>query len=371
MTTSTGPAHQLSWDQALTWQMQRHDLLQRAAPSDLLRVVSDICGLHAQLMSSAELSLWARIDDLAPDALSEALWQQRALIKLWAIRGTLHLLPAHELGLWLAALGTHTRDGNAGYPGIDELTEAVAAALDGRVLSREELALAVEKTSGSSELGEWVRFSWGSYLKAASYRGKLCFAPSVGNSVRFTAPATWLNRPIDAIAPDEALREITRRFLSAYAPATAGDLALWWGGYGPPRGARMLAALGEEAIEVDVEGQRAWMLARDVGEMAGADTANAARLRPAFDPWTAGASRHTAALLEPQHKPRVYRPQGWISPVLLVNGRMAGVWKHKRQGRRLRVEIEPFASLPTWARPQVESEAERLATFFGCELELR
>jgi hypothetical protein len=63
--------------------MERHHLVERAAPPDLVRVVGEICGLHAQLMSSAELSLWARIDGLEPDAVHEALWKQRSLVKLW------------------------------------------------------------------------------------------------------------------------------------------------------------------------------------------------------------------------------------------------------------------------------------------------
>src|SRR3954454_1040577 len=126
----------LSWAQARAWRMARHHLVERAAPGELMRVVSDICGLHAQLMSSAELSLWARIDGLAPDAVGEALWQERSLVKLWAMRGTPHLLPAVELGLWLAAIGTYTHYGNT-YSDMDVLSEAVSRALDGRVLTRE------------------------------------------------------------------------------------------------------------------------------------------------------------------------------------------------------------------------------------------
>jgi hypothetical protein len=131
----------------------------------------------------------------------------------------------------------------------------------------------------------------------------------------------------------------------------------------------MLAALGEEAVEVDVEGQRGWMLARDVPAVISAQSPNAARLLPAFDPWVVGASRRAAALLEPTYKARVYRGQGWISPVVLVNGRMVGVWRHLRKGRRLIVQIEPFAILPAWARAQLEAEAERLAAFFGYALQ--
>jgi len=357
-------AQRLSWKQALAWRMERHHLVDRAAPRDLLRVVGDICGLHAQLMSSAELSLWARIDGLERDAVHEALWEQRTLVKLWATRGTLHLLPSAELGVWLSALGTHTNRGMTGHPEIDVLTEAVGRALEGRVLPREELAVEVERITGSQLFGEWVRFSWGSYLKPASFRGRLCFAPSDDGRVRFTTPATWVPGGIETPDSADALREVTRRFLAA-----AEDLALWWG-VGPARGQRMLAALGEEAVEVEIEGQRAWMLARDVRAMTRARSRNVARLLPAFDPWVVGTSRNAPALLERRHKARVFRPQGWISPVVLMNGRMAGVWKHARKGRRLQVEIEPFGRLPAWARTQLQAEVDSLAAFLGGELEL-
>lgn len=350
--------------------MERHRLVERAPASDLVRVAREICGLHAQLMSSAELSLWARLRDLDRDAVEEALWKQRALVKLWAMRGTLHLLPSAELGVWVAALGTYTDRGMTGHPDIDALTDAVGRALDGRALAREELALEVERITGAPSFGDYVRSSWGSYLKPASFRGQLCFAPSDDGRVRFTTPATWVPGGIDEPDSADALREVTRRFLAAYAPATADDLALWWGGYGPARGRRMLAALGDEAAAVDLDGDHCWVLARDVPGMAAATSPDTARLLPAFDPWVVGASRRAAALLEPRHKARVYRGQGWFSPVVLVNGRMVGVWKHARKGRRLLVEIEPFGKLPAWARKQLEAEAERLAEFLDGELEL-
>ena len=56
--------------------------------------------------------------------------------------------------------------------------------------------------------------------------------------------------------------------------------------------------------------------------------------------------------------------------MLLVNGRMVGVWKHARKGRRVLVELAPFGRVARGARAELESEAERLAAFLGCELEL-
>jgi uncharacterized protein YcaQ len=355
----------ISWGQALAWRLGRHHLVRRARPSRLLDVVSDICGLHAQVMSSAELSLWARVDGLERGALQELLWERRELVKLWAMRGTLHLLPSGELGFWLSALGRQRKYGNEGSEEIDVLTRAVARALEGRILSREELAQKVVRSTGSEEYGEFVRFSWGSYLKAASWRGLICFAPSVGNSVRFTAPTTWLPHEIERVASDEALREMTRRFLHAYGPATPDILALWWGGYGPALGRKLLTKL--ETAELEVEGLRVWLLARDRRPLLAAKPPKLVRLLPAFDPWVLGATR-VEGLLDPAHKPLVYRAQGWISPVVLVDGRISGVWKHTQRGRRLIVEVEPFVRLPKWARANVEAEAERLAGFLGAEL---
>jgi hypothetical protein len=57
-------------------------------------------------------------------------------------------------------------------------------------------------------------------------------------------------------------------------------------------------------------------------------------------------SRRVPALLDPKYRQRIYRLQGWGSPVLLVNGHMAGVWEHEHKGRTVSVEIEPLAKLP-------------------------
>jgi hypothetical protein len=237
-------------------------------------------------------------------------------------------------------------------------------------MTREELAAAVEDATGSRELGGCIRESWGSWLKPASWRGRLCFAPSDDGRVRFTTPTSWLGGSVDVPDTDDALRDVTRRFLAAYSPTPAEHFGVW-GGFGPARGRRLLAALGDEAAEVDVDGERSWVPTSAVDELARAEAPRTVRLLPAFDPWVVGVARDAAASLEPRYRARVYRPQGWMSPVLLVNGRMRGVWKHARKGRRLVVEVEPFGRAPASVRAAVEEEAARLAEFLDGELELR
>ena len=346
----------------------------------MLAVASRLCGLHAQLMSSAELTAWARVEGLKRGAVQRALWEQRTLVKTWAMRGTLHLLPADELPLWHGALKTSRRYLKPAlwkkYYGItleelDQITEAIASALAGRVMTREELVKEVGRLMGSSRLAsKLAKSSWGTMLKPAAFSGRLCFGPSLGQRVRFTYPDTWLARRLRHFDPGSATAEIARRFLAAYGPATYQDLARWWSGGGIVTARQWIASLGEEAVAVELGGQHAWMLVADLRELQELPPSRSVRLLPAFDQYVVAASCHARQLLPGDLRHRVYRPQGWLSPVLLVNGRMQGTWGHEIKGSRLEVTVEPFVETPSWVRRAAGEEAERLAAFFGGPLHL-
>jgi hypothetical protein len=300
------------------------------------------------------------------------------------MRGTLHLLPASELPLWHAALSTSRRYRSASWQKhfgitieeLDRLTEAIAVALEGCVMTREELVRKVERLAGSAAFGAKIAgSSWGTILKPAAFSGRLCFGPNLGQRVQFTRPDTWLaaaKQPLGPpIDPQAALAIITRRFLAAYGPATRHDLGRWWGGGSSISTAqRWIASLGDEVYPVDLGGVQAWMLSRHVRELKELPPSRSVRLLPGFDQYVVAASCHAEHLLPGDLRRRVYRPQGWISPVLLVNGRMDGTWRHEIKGSRVEVVIESFVKTPAWVRRAAGQEAERLATFLGCTLNL-
>ena len=331
-------------------------------------------------MSSAELTVWARVENLDRCAVQRALWEDRTLVKTWAMRGTLHLLPAKELPLWRAALSTSRRHVKPAswqkYFGITmeqlhQLTEAIGAALDGRLLTREELAREVGRLTGSPTIGANIaQSSWGSMLRPAAFSGRLCFGPSLGQRVRFTRPDTWLGVSPRQVNPQTATAEVTRRFLAAHGPATYRDLGRWWTGGGVTTARQWIASLGDEVTLVDLDGAPAWMLAGHLRELRELPPHRSVRLLPGFDQYVIAASCHTERLLPGNLRGRVFRPQGWVSPVLLVNGRMDGVWRHQIKGSRVEVVIEPFVKTPAWVRRAAGQEAERLAAFLGGALNL-
>ncbi len=370
-------ATQLTWPGVLAWRLRRQCLDRRSSRDEALGVIAKICGLHAQVMSSAELTLWARVEDLEPGMVGEALWEHRSLAKTWAMRGTLHLLPADELPTWVAAQGVlkprhHAKSWQKYYGLMYEEAEAMVAAipqaLDGRMLTREQLAQEVGRIMGSEEIGGKLRDGFGALLKPSAFRGDLLFAPSVGRNVRFARPDQWLSgwEPAET---EVAAREVVRRYLAAYGPATREEFARWFGTSSPAQAGRLIESLGEEVAPIEVEGSHAWMLVEHVPEAETAEPTGVVRLLPAFDQYVVAAPRDREAVLPEALKSRVYRPQGWLSPVLLVDGRMEGVWSHERKGDRLVVEIEPFTEQPGWVRRAAEEEAERLTRLLGGELE--
>jgi hypothetical protein len=128
--------------------------------------------------------------------------------------------------------------------------------------------------------------------------------------------------------------------------------------------------LGGDVSPVEVDGEPAWIITADVRKARDFEPIRSVRLLPAFDQYVIGASRHAEHLLPDNLRNRVYRSQGWISPVLLVNGFMRGIWRHEFKGNRLEVILAPFSTVPAGVRRAAEEEAERLATFLDRKLNL-
>ena len=99
---------------------------------------------------------------------------------------------------------------------VDEVVAAIGEALTGRQLTREELADAVTERVGPAPR-EKLASGWGYYLGDAAMANLLCFGPPEGQRVTFVHPEDWLG-PQHVWQPQEALREVARRYSETYGP---------------------------------------------------------------------------------------------------------------------------------------------------------
>ena len=212
----------------------------RLTGADPAGVVAAMCGAHAQVMSAAEVSVATRLDGATRADVQEALWTGRTLVKTHGPRGTVHLLPTRDLGLWTGALKA-LPPVNVFAPGVrltPGQTAAVVAAIDDALttaagsLTIDELSSEVVARTGPWA-GEkvmpafqalWPR--WRQIVGSAATQGVLCFGPPRGRNVTYTSPARW-SPGFTPWEPEAALPELVRRFLWSFGPATPAHVAKW------------------------------------------------------------------------------------------------------------------------------------------------
>jgi hypothetical protein len=366
----------LTWDDVRARRLARHHLAKPVPRTRLVDAVRDVGGIHAQVLSAAELSLSARVRGLTKAHVDDALWKRRTLVKTWTLRGTLHLHAADELGLWLAARRAVVGDwyfANEVRPREAKRILAVLAdALDGRCLTREELVEAVTpKVSGWAR--EHIGSGWGTVLGPAALNGTLVHGPPQGARVTFVRPDQWLGEQREW-EPRAALAEVLRRYLAAFGPATHRDFAAWISGsHLKAKDAKeLLDSIADELEEVEVEGRAAWLLA---GRERRAPAIEGVRLLPEYDAYVMGFrereqlfSAEAVARTKAHGKGKLEGP-GAVS-WLLVDGVVAGTWSRKRSGSKLVLRVEPFRRLPAGRRGELDAEVDRVAALWDCAARL-
>lgn len=357
--------------------LERSHLLRQAPGESLVDVVRDVCGVQAQILVAAELALSARVGGLTQADLRDALWVRRSLVRVWTVRGTIHIVPAADLPLWTAALGANRYWESAEWLAKNGLTrteatrvfDAIALVLDGRTLTRAQVADAVVERVGE-RIRPKLTSMWGELLAPVTYMGKLCFGPSTGTNVTFVRADQWIGERRE-IAADDAWRELVHRYLRAYAPAPLEGVARWFGMVPAHARARLTEA---NAATISVDGQEAWILRDDLIEPRG--TGPHVRLIAQYDPYVLGCRPRESIVSETARaRIRTFKRGRWEGstgvPVVLVDGVVSGVWDRRERKGRIEVAVEVGAPLTSAHRPELEREAERVAAFLGGEADLR
>ncbi|HVH15233.1 MAG TPA: winged helix DNA-binding domain-containing protein [Candidatus Angelobacter sp.] len=375
----------LSRAQVNSWRLSKNHLAQRAPRRELSQMASDVCGVQAQVLSGAALSLRARVDNITILDVENALWKQRTLVKTWAMRGTLYLLSSNSLSTYVAALKTR-QDPNRETipyrigPGPDDkqynitraeqeqITRAIHDALDQKILTREELAREiVKRTKLRSILQSHLLSGFGSLLQHAAHQGNLIFGPNEGPKVTFTRPDKWLGKQTQP-SGEETLKTLLRQFYTIYAPATCDDFAHWWGVRGPA--AKILEQLiSDELEQVEFDHHPSKMLSRDVDQIQSKEETRSIRLVPSWDTYV--MFYHPRDFFVPQeYRTRIFSQIQGNAPVLLVDGIAAGTWSKTRKKTGIEIMVRPFKALSSIQKRTIEEEAGLLQEFFGTKIEV-
>ena len=280
-------------------------------------------GLQAQDAPAAALGVRARLPGVTAGAVEHARFEERSVVRIWCMRGTLHLVPAED-ARWLVALlgpiglarGRRRRE----QMGItSEAVAAVPAAVADGPRTRHEIAAAVR--AAGHRIDDHPQASI-HLVMAAAAAGQVIEGAWREREPTYGLTDDWLGPAGPLPDRETALTELARRHAHAHPPAGPEDLAAWSGL--PMRDARRaFATITPELEEVEVLGRRAWI-------PPGLEPAPpAVRLLPAFDGILLG-HRDRALTVRPEHARDVLPGGGILRPAVLAGGRVEGTWRLAR-----------------------------------------
>jgi hypothetical protein len=319
--------------------------------------VERLAGLQAQVVSPPFAGLWARVDGFEREDLVEAITDRR-VVRAHLMRSTLHLVSAGDFLRLRAALQPALDRAYRGFFGtrsrgldLEPIAAAARAALERERLPSGELtkrvvALAPDRDENAVGFGARWRLPMVQTPTPGATWG-------YGNAPAWALPEDWLGRPVE---PEGDVRELVRRYLAAFGPATVKDAQTWAGMTGL---GGVFDELRGELVAFRGEGGEELFDLPDAPRPGGGAEAPV-RLLPEYDNLVLSHADRTRFVPD-EHRARVFSGAGRVSATFLVDGAVAGTWKHDRKARALR--LAPFARLAAAARRELLDEAELAAEF--------
>ena len=202
-----------------------------------------------------------------------------------------------------------------------------------------------------------------------SFSSDVCQGPPQGNKVTFARPDQWVEG-WQEVDPEEALREVCRRYLHTYGPARPNEFREWFGSatFKTADARTLFESLGD-LEEVEVDGHHAYVVA---GDTHFPEPVASVRLLPEYDAYIMGFRERdhlvpdeTRAQVAAHGRGKYEGPAG--VRFLLIDGIAAGLWERKKKAKQVELRVSPTRSLDKGERTALADEAERIGAFLGLE----
>ncbi|MDQ3870428.1 MAG: winged helix DNA-binding domain-containing protein [Chloroflexota bacterium] len=358
----------------------RHHLAPWERADGPVEVAGDLAGLHASDPGSVYLAAYSRTSALEVGTLERALYEERSLLKVLGMRRTMFVVPV-ELAAVINSACTRAI-GRQERRRLVRMLEGIAVAADAeRWLGQVEAAtMAALEARGEATAAELTRevpelrtqISFGEGRKWAGTVGLstrvLFLLAAEGRIIRARPRGSWISSlyrwaPMDGwvrgglgeLPPDDARRELVRRWLAAFGPGTLADLR-WWTGWTVGEVRRALEAI--DVAEVDLDGATGLVLANDLEPVD--ETEPWAALLPALDSTVMGWTARGWFLGE--HGPALFDRNGNAGPTVWWDGRVVGGWGQSASGE---VVFRLLEDVGFDAVEAIESAAARLSAWLG------
>ncbi|MDE1148892.1 MAG: winged helix DNA-binding domain-containing protein [Azospirillaceae bacterium] len=336
--------------------LARQMLLSRHAATPVAAVEA-VAGLQAQEPRPPFVGLWSRLLGFRRADLLAPL-HDRHLVRGTLLRGTQHLVSARDYAAWRPLLQPVL---SAGFLGLGDRTRhidphPIAAAARLHMASprtftdlRAHLAAAFPDQPDDRAMGHAVRC----HLPLVTVPDDSIWG--IANDPLYIAADNWLSTPVGEGAD---IKDMVRRYLAAFGPATAADMQVWCGlkGLKP-----VLDGMAPDLVVLRDEKGRALYDLPD-GPRPPPETPAPVRYVPAFDNLILAHADRTR-IVDEAWRPRIVSKNLQVAATFLVDGFVAGIWKTTRKAKLATLTLEPFIPLAKADEDALRQEGEALLRF--------
>ncbi|MDH3463872.1 MAG: winged helix DNA-binding domain-containing protein [Acidimicrobiia bacterium] len=331
-------------------------LLQRNRKLSVVEGVVNAGGLYSTAPTSY-LSLIARVPGFVRGDLDRALYEDRSLVRMAALRGSGFLIPLDLIDNVVAATDrgyvfAKWADKLVGSEQVEAWRADLFRLLDGQVLPARKIREELGVSGKSSEALRYVLSSMISRRELAAASGPKSWRD---NQHGYALWSQWFrgHRPRQ-VDPTMARIEVAEWYLQGHGPATAGDFA-WFAGM---KEANAQAALeGSAAVEVG----DGWFDLLDRKPPADPD---GLRLLPVWDTALVRQEQWRRMVHE-DHYRFVYDASGNVTSSIVRDGAVVGVWDRGGDNDRLVVKAAFFEPAGRGMKKLVDDEAAVVARAVG------
>jgi hypothetical protein len=324
------------------------------SPADVVRWFGAV---QAQDYAGALWAVGMRTKGATAAGVEQALID-RAIVRTWPLRGTLHFVAAEDVRWMLTHFASRIVARSALRFKQLELGDTVfkrsaaifvKALAGGRQLTRPRIYGLLERAGIATKDNRGVHILW-----RCAQDGLICFGAREGKQQTFALLDDWVPRG-RTLDRDEALAELARRYFTSHGPATVQDF-IWWSGLPAADARRAVEAVGAAAPHLASGTAAPRTSARRTSQRPHAV------LLPPYDEYTV-AYRDRSAALDPAHAAAA--KNGIFRPTVLLDGRIVGTWTRRLSRDAVDIALKPFAPLTGARARSVVAAAARYGRFIG------
>jgi hypothetical protein len=316
-------------------------------------IVSHLGAVQAQDYEMAKWAIGLRLSTTEKE-IEDAI-NNGEIIRTHILRPTWHFVSADDIRWMLELTAPHIKSAVASAWRSLELDEKVfkrantiiEKALTGKQLTRAEIMTLLQKK------GIFINALRSIHLMyRAELEGIVCNGLKRGKQFTYAL----LNERVPStkrLKKEEALAELAKRYFNSHGYATLQDFC-WWSGLTVSNAKIGLESIKSKLDSIEIDNQTYWINNNFTHEIKDFESIH---FLPAFDEFMVGYKDRSASL-DPKIAKTVITSNGIFRPIIVVNGKIEGIWK--RMLKKDHVFIEPhFFKLKNKLKKKVLLEAAK------------